>query len=154
MTVQIVIFPETKVAAIEHRGPPSLEHDTARKLVAWKIEHRLLDQSRYRSYGVHYTDPQSTPLADHRVDFCLSIDDDVVPNPYGIVSKVIPGGRCATARHLGSRAHNAAAVYLYERWLPESGESLRDFPVFFHYVNVGPHVREEDMVTDVYLPLR
>ena len=47
-----------------------------------------------------------------------------------------------------------AAVHLYEDWLPASGESLRDFPIFFHYVNVGPNVREEDMITDVYLPLR
>jgi AraC family transcriptional regulator len=37
MDVRIVIFPETKVAAIEHFGPPSLEHDTARKLIAWKL---------------------------------------------------------------------------------------------------------------------
>jgi AraC family transcriptional regulator len=153
MNVEIVMFPATRVAAIEHRGSPSLEHDTARKLVAWKIEHRLLDQSRYRSYGIHYTDPRTTPPDDHRVDFCLSVDSDVAPNPYGIVSKVIPGGRCACSRHLGSRAHNGAAVYLYEHWLPASGESLRDFPIFFHYVNVGPAVREEDQITDVYLPL-
>jgi AraC family transcriptional regulator len=45
-------------------------------------------------------------------------------------------------------------VHLYEDWLPGSGESLRDFPIFFHYVNVGPNVREEDMITDVYLPLK
>lgn len=35
-----------------------------------------------------------------------------------------------------------------------SGEALRDFPIFFHYVNVGLHVQEHDMITDVYLPLR
>ena len=30
-----------------------------------------------------------------------------------------------------------------------------DFPeTFFHYVNVGPSVKEHEMVTDVYLPLR
>jgi AraC family transcriptional regulator len=154
MNVQIVTFPETPVAAIEHRGPPALEHDTVRKLVAWKIEHGFLDPARYRSYGVHYTDPRTTAPADHRVDFCLSFEGDVPPNPYGIVGKTIPGGRCALARHLGSRAHNAAAVYLWEAWLPQSGESPGDFPFFFHYVNVGPNVREEDMVTDVYLPLK
>ena len=154
MDVQIVTFPETKVAAIEHRGSPALEHETARKLIAWKIENRLLDPSKHRSYGVHYTDPRTTPPSEHRVDFCLSVEEDVPPNPYGIVNKIIPGGRCARARDLGSRSDNKAAAYLYERWLPQSGESLRDFPIFFHYVNVGPNVREEDTVTDVYLPLR
>jgi AraC family transcriptional regulator len=153
MDVQIVVFPETKVAAVEHRGPPQLEHETAKRLIAWRLRNRL-DRDRHRSYGVHYTDPYTTPPADHRVDFCLSVDFDVPPNAEGVINKVIPGGRCALARHLGSRAHNSAAVYLYREWLPHSGEAPGDFPIFFHYVNVGPDVREHEMITDVYLPLR
>jgi AraC family transcriptional regulator len=154
MDVQIVIFPETKVAAIEHFGSPELERDTVRKLIAWKIEQRLLDPLRYRSYGVHYTDPRTTNPSDHHVDFCLSVEQDVGPNAFGIVNKVIPRNRCALARDVGSRHDNKAAVYLYEEWLPQSGEAPGDFPIFFHYVNVGPGVREEEMITDVYLPLK
>lgn len=154
MQVTIVTFPETRVAAVEHRGPPSREHDTARRLIAWRIEHGLRDQARYRSYGVHYTDPRTTPPEQHRVDFCLSVDFEIEPNPHGVIAKVIPSCRCAVTRHLGSRAHNAAAVYLYEQWLPSSDERAGDFSIFFHYVNVGPDVMEQDMITDVYLPLR
>ena len=154
MDIQIVVFPETKVAAIEHFGSPALEHDTARKLVAWKLEQRLLDPSKYRSYGVHYTDPRSTRPADHHVDFCLSVESAVGPNSFGIVDKVIPRNRCALARDIGSRYDNRAAVYLYEQWLPRSSELPGNFPIFFHYLNVGPDIREEDMITDVYLPLR
>jgi AraC family transcriptional regulator len=154
MNVQIVIFPETKVAAIEHFGSAASEHDTARKLIAWKIENRLLDPLKYRSYGVHYTDPRTTPASLHHVDFCLSIEEDVGLNPYGIITTVIPRVRCARARDVGSRSNNRAAVYLYEKWLPQSGESIGEFPIFFHYVNVGPNVREEEMITDVYLPLK
>ncbi|NTU78427.1 MAG: hypothetical protein HGA45_03345 [Chloroflexales bacterium] len=154
MDVQIVLFPETKVAAIEHHGPPALEHATAQKLIAWKLAHALVDPLKYRSYGVHYTNPQTTPAAEHHVDFCLSIDEDVGPNPHGIITKVIPRCRCALARDIGSRANNKAAAYLYEQWLPQSGESIGGFPIFFHYVNVGPGIREEEMITDVYLPLR
>lgn len=153
MDVQIVTFPETKVAAVEHRGPPELEHQTAQRLIEWRRLNRL-PPDRHRSYGVHYTDPYNTPPADHRVDFCISVDFDVPPNPHGVVTKVIPRARCAMARHLGSRAHNAAAVFLYREWLPRSGEALGDFPIFFHYVNVGPDVREEEMITDVFLPLK
>src|SRR4029078_6781472 len=121
MDVRIVVFPETKVVAIEHRGSPHLEHETARKLVAGRQRNQL-DPDRHRSYGVHYTDPYATPAADHRVDFCVSVDYDVPPNPEGVMNKVIPGGRCALARHLGSRSHNTAAVFLYREWLPKSGE--------------------------------
>ena len=153
MEVKLVQFPETKVAALEHRGPPELEHVTARRLVEWRLQNRLPPE-RHRSYGVHYTDPRTTPPADHRVDFCISVDRDVPPNPQGVVTKVIPASRCAVARHLGSRAHVAAAAYLFEVWLPASGETLRDCPIIFHYVNVGPHVQEHKMITDVYLPLK
>jgi AraC family transcriptional regulator len=153
MEVRIVDFPETKVAALEHHGPPQREYDTARRLIEWRLQNRL-HPDRHRSYGIHYTDPRTTLPADHRVDFCISVDGDVPPNPQGVINKVIPGGRCAVARHLGSRANNAAAVYLYEVWFPKSGDVLRDFPIFFHYVNVGPQVLEHEMTTDVYLPLK
>ena len=35
---------------------------------------QLLDLARYRSYGVHYTDPRTTPASEHHVEFCLSIE--------------------------------------------------------------------------------
>jgi AraC family transcriptional regulator len=154
MNVEIVVFPETKVAAIEHHGPPEREHDTARRLIAWKLDQRLLDPSKHRSYGIHYTDPRTTPPADHRVDFCLSVEHDVAPNSFGILTRVIPANRCARARDIGSRHDNKAVVFLYGEWLARSGEAPGDFPVFFHYVNAGPNVRREEMITDVYLPLR
>jgi AraC family transcriptional regulator len=154
MRVEIVEFPATKVAVIEHRGSPALEHDTANKLIAWKLEKRFLDPLRYRSYGLHYTDPRTTPLSDHRVDFCLSVDEDVGPNSYGVIDKTIPAARCARARDIGSRLDNRAAAYLANEWLPRSGESASGLPTIFHYVNVGPTIRADDMITDVYLPLK
>ncbi len=153
MDVEIVTFPETRVAAVEHLGAPALEHETVKKLITWKLENRLLDPLKYRNYGIHYTDPRNTPPSKHRAEFCLSFEADVGANPYGVVNKVIPLLRCARARDVGSRSNNKAASFLYETWLPISGESPGNFPMFFHYVNVGPNVREEEMITDVYLPL-
>lgn len=154
MQVEIVTFPETRVAVIEHRGPPALEYESLGKLIAWKLERQLLDQARFRSYGLHYADPFTTPPDRYRVDFCLSVDEDVAPNRHGIGTAVIPALRCAHARDLGSRSVNRAAAYLWNAWLPASGEAVGDFPMIFHYVNVGPKVSAEEMVTDVYLPLR
>jgi spermidine synthase len=71
-----------------------------------------------------------------------------------MVAQRIPGGRCAKVRHTGSREFIPAVQWLYTEWLPASGEQLRDFPPFFHYVNVGPDVAEHEMLTDVYLPLK
>ena len=153
MQVRIVTFPETRVAAVRHVGPPALEHATARRLIAWKLEHRLLDPVRHRSYGLHYTDPRTVDPAGHRVDFCLSIDGLVEPNAQGVVEMLIPAMRCALARDIGSRSDNQAARYLYDEWLPRSGERLAAGLIVFHYVNVGPDVKEPEAITDVYLPL-
>jgi AraC family transcriptional regulator len=88
MDVQIVVFPETKVAAIEHFVPPALEHDTAQKLIVWKLERRLLDPLQHRSYGVHFSDPRNTPDSVHHADFCLSFEQEVEPNPRSEDSNV------------------------------------------------------------------
>ncbi len=153
MEVRIVQFPETNVAVVEHHGPPALEYQSSGKLIEWRKANGV-SPVNHQTFGVHYTDPQTTPPAQHRVDFCVTYDQPVALNPQGVIHKVIPACRCALARHLGSRAHNAAAVYLYQEWLPQSGEAVGEFPIFFHYVNVGPQVQEAEMITDVYLPLR
>ena len=44
--------------------------------------------------------------------------------------------------------------YLYGDWLAESGEELRDFSCFFHYVTKFPDVPENECITDIYLPLQ
>ena len=152
MEVRIVEFPETAVAAVEHRGPPELEYETSRRLIQWRIRNRI-SPGTARTFGVHYTDPARVTPEEHRVDFCVSYDGVVEPNDEGVVAKVIPGLRCAVARHLGSRRHNTTAEYLGRSWLPGSKEVAGAFPIFFHYVNVGPDVQEHEMITDVYLPL-
>ena len=152
MDVRIVDFPETRVAVFEHRGPAHLEYETTRKLVAWRIANRL-PPDRHRTYGLHYDDPRTTPPAQYRMDLCISVDQPVPDKGEGVVNKVIPAMRCAIARQLGARDDVDAAAYRAETWLPASGETLRDFPMIFHYVNVGPDVADHDMITDVYLPL-
>ncbi|MGA1072099.1 MAG: AraC family transcriptional regulator [Pseudohongiellaceae bacterium] len=153
MEVKIINFNKIKVALIEHRGSQEDEYNTVNKLIKWKIENKLFDANKYRNYGLHYTNPKNTEKYKNKVDFCLSIDFDVIENEYGIKDGSIPNLRCALARDIGSRSNNKAIVYLTEEWLPRSGERIANFPIIFHYVNVGPNVKPEEMVTDVYLPL-
>lgn len=153
MDVEIVDFPETKVAVVEHTGPPGLEHQSVKRLIDWRIENRFPPSEKHRSYGLHYNDPGRVLPQEYRVDFCISVDEEIPPNQQGVVNKIIPACRCARARHFGSRERVLAAEYLYEKWLPASGEKHSGLPVIFHYINVGPQVQEKDMITDVYLPL-
>ncbi len=152
MQVEIVQFPATPVAAIEHFGSTANLYETTRKLVEWRIANRVSPQ-RARTYGVHY-DLRTHAQSGYRLDMCVSFDGEVKPNVQGVVGKTIPEGRCARVRYTGSREYIPVVGPLFNEWLPASGEQLRDFPVFFHYVNVGPDVPEHEMITDVYLPLR
>ena len=155
MTVKIVEFPETRIAVIEHKGPPEKVYDTAAKFIAWRKETGLSPVKSSQTFGVPYSDPSTTDPEEFRYDICGSIDRDVPENVYGVKSGVIPGGRCAVVRHEGSHENIDESVYhLYRDWLPESGEALRDFPCFFHYLNFVHEVDECDLLTDVYLPLK
>ena len=153
MQVDIVDFPETLVAALEHHGPEHLTYNTTKKFIEWRRANGL-HPGTGNTYGVHYTDPATTLPQDYRLDICLSVTEPVAPNPQGVITKSIPAGRCARVRHIGSRHNVHPAEWIYYEWLPESGEQLRDYPIFFHYVNVGPDVKEHEMITDVYLPLK
>jgi DNA gyrase inhibitor GyrI len=76
------------------------------------------------------------PADDFRFDICGSVSEPIAENAFGVVNGTIPGGRCAVARHHGSLDTLAQSVWsLYRDWLPTSGETLRDFPLFFRYLN-------------------
>jgi len=152
-TVSIVDFPRVRVAAVEYLGPEQQVFSATRKLIEWRRENKV-PSSAGCTYGVVYSDPVSADPEMYRFDVCVSYDKEIAPNTRDVISKVIPPGRCALVRHNGSRDKIPAVDYLYREWLPDSQETLRDYPVFFHYLNVGPDVSDEDMITDVYLPIQ
>lgn len=153
MQVNLINFPETRVAALEHHGPEHLVYNTAQKFIEWRKTNGI-KPDHGDTFAIHYSDPASTLPEDYRLDICVSVEKPVAENPQGVMNKTIPAGRCAVVRHLGSREYIPAADYLYREWLPESGEELRDYPPFFHYINVGPDVKDQDMITDIYLPIK
>lgn len=155
MQVSIIDFNETAVAAYQHRGPMEQVNDSARIFITWRQQSGLSPVHKSRTFGIAYDNPETTPPEDFRFDICGSVETAVPDNSQGVVNRIIPAGRCAAVRHHGS--HNRigeSAYYLYREWLPQSGEELRDFPLFFHYLNLMPETPEHELVTDVYLPLK
>lgn len=155
MNVNIVNFETTKVALIEHLGPPERVLETAAKFIAWRKETGLSPVKTSHTYGIPYSDPKTTDPEKFRWDICGTFDGDIPANDYGTKSGTIPGGRCAVIRHLGSYDNVDKGIYAwYREWLPESGEEVRDYPCFFHYVNLIHEVDECDLITDIYFPLK
>jgi AraC family transcriptional regulator len=152
--VKTVDVKDTRVAVLEHRGDPALIFDTVRRFIAWRKGVGLPPKIS-ATFQLLYDDPATTPPADFRCDLCAATERDVMPNDAGIVVKTIPGGKCAVLRHIGSDDGMAEAAYfLYGTWLPQSGEELRDFPLYCQRVTFFPDVPENEAVTDIFLPLR
>ena len=155
MEVTIVDFDETMIAVLEHQGAPALINESVKEFIDWRKSSGLSPIARSRTFGMVYSDPETTEPEAFRFDICGEIETPVPENPQGVITKQIPGGRCATVRHYGSTDKiGESAHYLYREWLPESGEELRDFPLFFHYLNLMPETPEHELITDVYLPLK
>lgn len=154
MEVKIIDFKETKIAVLEHRASPTVLNDTIATFQQWRTDSQQSPVSKARTFGIVYNDPNNTAPEDFAFDVCGELFEQLKANNARVIEKMIPAGRCAVARHLGSPDNIEGKIYeLYSKWLPNSGESLRDFPLFFHYQNFFPDVNESEMVTDIYLPI-
>lgn len=155
MHVKVINVEPITVAVMEHRGDPAVLNDSVQRFIAWRKESGLSPIASSHTYGIAYDDPEKTPPKDFRFDICGSVSAPVPANRHGVMTKTIPGGRCAVVQHKGSPDHVAGSVYhLYRNWLPRSGEELRDFPVYFHYLNLRADTPEHELLTDVHLPLK
>lgn len=153
--VRIDICKDTRVAVLEHRGDPQRIGDSIRQFIAWRKQNQLSPRGS-ATFNILYDDPANTEPADFRLDLCAAIECQEVPaNEFGIMTKVIPGGRCAVLRHVGSDDNLGLALkFLYTEWLPQSGEELRDFPPYVQRLKFFPEVPEHAAVTDAFLPLK
>lgn len=154
MDVNIISFPTTRIAVLQHRGSPDLVNATAARFIAWRKTSGLSPITTCDTWGIAWDDPQTTPQGEFRFDICGTVARPVGENAFGVINGEIPGGRCAVVRHHGSLDTLANSVwFLFRDWLPASGETLRDFPVYFRYLNFVHEVAEHELQTDIYLPL-
>jgi AraC family transcriptional regulator len=152
--VEIVNFPDTKVAVLEHHGDPKSIEESVQRFIEYRKQHHLHPNTN-ATFNIAYNSPTDVPAHDFRIDLCVATDQPIGDNQHGIVNKTIPGGRCAVLRHFGSDDTLGEAVMrLCAEWFPQSGEIRRDFPMFFQRVKFPPEVSENDCIIDVYLPLQ
>lgn len=153
-TVDIVDFPETKVAAAEHKGAPNRVMETVGRFIQWRKENGPSPKTS-DTYNILYDDPTTVEPDDYRFDICASIESSVEVNDYAVIEKVIPNGRCAVLRHIGNESSLGQSIqYLYSHWLQQSDESLRNYPCFIKRVTFYPEVPEHEMIIDIYLPIK
>lgn len=151
--VQIVSVKAINVAVFEHRGDPRQLGASVRQFIEWRTQNNLSPRIS-DTFNILYDNPINTAPENYRFDICASTDLGVAENAFGVIAKVIPAGRCAVLRHVGSDATMGNCVnYLFSEWLPASGETLRDFPLYLQRVSFFPEVQAHEAVTDVFVPI-
>jgi AraC family transcriptional regulator len=151
--VRTVTVTDIKVAAFEHRGDPCLIGNSVQRFIEWRKQHHT-PPAISATFNVFYDNPATVAPEEYRLDICAAINHDVAGNDHGVVSKVIPGGRCAVLRHIGSDETLGATIdCLCSEWFPQSGEKRRDFPLYLQRVQFYPNVSANEAITDIFLPL-
>lgn len=105
MKVDIVDFPATPVAMIEHRGPSALVNETAARFIEWRKTSGLSPVRSSRTYGIAPHDPATTEAQDFRFFICGEVTAPIPEdNAFGVVNSTLPdAARCCaiTARWMG-----------------------------------------------------
>ena len=151
--VTITDFPATPVAVMEHHGDPDAIFATVQRFITWRRAAGL-GRDVSATFNIFHSDPRTTPPEDFRMDVCAATDAPIAATDEAIREGVIPAGRCAVLRVVGESENlEAAALFLYRDWLPQSGAVPRDFPLFCQRVRFFPDVPQPDTITDLLLPI-
>lgn len=152
--VTIREFPPTPVAILEHRGDRALLQDTIDRFIAWR-KAAGLSPATSATYNIFRSERTPANPADYSMDLCVGTDRTIDPEDSVMKAGMIPGGRCAVLR-VSHDTHNLepAALFLYQNWLPASGEEARDFPLYCRrQFNPKPDGTVQDAVVELFLPL-
>jgi AraC family transcriptional regulator len=155
MDVRLETLAPMKVAFVRHVGPYEDEAltKTWEKLLNWAGSHGLLGPNTLK-VGIGYDNPHVTPADKLRYDACVTVDKPFQPEGE-IGTQEISGGEHAVVTHKGpyEKLHETYA-YLYGDWLPKSGREPADMHGFTIYRRTTREAAPEELVTDIYLPLR
>ena len=150
--VDIVDLPDLRVASIEHRGDYQLTGKAFERLMTIAATTGLLTPET-RSIGIYYDDPTVVPTPELRSTACVTVPADWIPS-HNLLEGRIEGGRYARVVHVGPYSELATPYdWLYRRWLPRSGEDLRNLPCLEEYLNDPRQVQPKDLETAVMMPL-
>ena len=125
---------------------------------AWGRLWQFVKENKLFSAGIehlaiYHDDPKVTEESKLRTDICLVLPKKAEPKGE-IGVKTIEGGKYALFLYTGSYEH-LGAVYdtIYGKWLPESGQRLRNYHCFEKYINHPDKTPPEKLKTEIYVPV-
>jgi AraC family transcriptional regulator len=122
------------------------------QLYRWASAHDLITEET-RAVGVSLDDPLITPSEKCRYYACLSLPDEIVPQPpIGFMK--LAGSKCIVA-HVTCAAEQIRGVfmYLYRDWLLDSGYQPADLPPYEVYQVSAKDDPEGRYTLDIHIPI-
>ncbi len=151
--VRLVSRPASRIAKVRHVGPLDqcgLAWD--RLLGVLGVDGWIGGEMDF--FGICYDNPDEVPAEKLRYDACATVPPHFA-GYEGLELGEIPGGDFAVTTHFGTYSKIGETWgLLFGTWLPRSGYEPADHPCFEHYLNSPESCPEEDLCTDLFLPIQ
>lgn len=151
--VELVALAERRCAGIDHKGS-YMEIDHAMGRLFSELASRQALPASPQMIGVFFDDPDLGPESELRSRACLPIGEAVAIDAP-MVETTLRGGLYARLNYTGPYADMRGAYrWLLGTWLPKSGYEPDDAPIFEAYLNDPRAVPQNQLRTDIHLPLK
>jgi AraC family transcriptional regulator len=154
--VQKEDLPTISMLATRHLGDYQTIGIAFERLMAWAAGKGLLNNPM-RTFALYYDDPISKPKQDLVSDACLCLPPgvDIAAFASGDVKVLtIAASRCATYTFKGPYSElDKPYRWLYDTWLPQSGQEVGNNPPFEEYLNDARSTPPIELLTKICIPL-
>lgn len=151
--VSVVTLPERRCASIDHRGS-YMEIDRAMARLFGELAARGALPDQPEMIGAFFDDPALGREEDLRSRACMPIAGPVTFDAP-LTETVLRAGSYARLSYTGPYAAMPGAYrWFLGVWLPASGLEPDDAPVFEAYLNDPRLVSQNQLRTDIHLPLK
>jgi AraC family transcriptional regulator len=151
--VTVESLPRRRCAGIDHTGSyMQIDHAMGRLFSELVARQALL--AGPAMIGLFFDDPDLGPENELRSRACLPVANSVAIDAP-LVETVLRGGPYAKLSHRGPYADMRGAYrWFLGVWLPASGYEPDDAPIFEAYLNDPREVPQNELRTDIHLPLK
>ncbi len=153
LNVQIEKYEKIHIAYVQHKGPYEAVEPAFDRLFELAEENGLWGGRDAEILMLSHDDPNVTESKYLRADAGIVITD--LTRDVGEMKKqTIAAGQFAVAHFTGAYSDlNEAYDWIYGSWLPDSGREAADQPTIEIYHNDPVDVNEDELLTEVRIPL-
>ncbi|MFW5887151.1 MAG: AraC family transcriptional regulator [Bacteroidota bacterium] len=131
-----------------------LDYRTAWKKLWQYAKQKNIVNEKSEFIGLSFDDPNITKHEQCRFYACISTGKPLKPEgEFGL--QAIENGKFAVFTHQGSYSGlNRLYRSIYLDWLPNTNKKLRHSIPFEKYLNNPDKVKEDDLLTEIYIPIK